>query len=517
MEKRGLSLYNADNVFQSLMFKYRVLFVNLGKDFIMANLSTKHYRLLCLLFMASILLLSSIVIAEDKVDEKNSAELLSPVQKRMQQEVSVDFAETPIDDVLRILAKQADVDIVKSPKVMGVVTATLTDVPLAEALDNILSAHGYGYVATENMIRIVPQEEIFEVREKLVNRVYRITYADVKEVEKALNKFISNTGSLSANPGTSNIIVTDVESKIKAIDQFIEEIDRVTPQILVEAKIYDVTTKDRFDMGIQWDIGRNTSFTDGVPTGGRLDPFARAYSGDVTSLSEGSIGLIRFGVLNSALYNDFMVILQQEDISAKLLASPSVLSLDNEAATFKIVSEVPYQELTETSAGGEIGTTSFREVGVELKVVPHVTEEPSDENQGMIRLNVQPSFSVVSGEVQIGGVNIINSQPIVDTRAADIQTLVKNGDTVVIAGLRKKDVQQQLNKIPFFGDLPLLGGLFRSEGEETVNSEIFVFVTARIIEEQNLPTKPAEIKALEEMDMGDIPPARPLRVDRSAE
>jgi type IV pilus assembly protein PilQ len=484
----------------------------------MANLETKCYGRFCFMLLALIVIISGVVIAEEQVDETDGAELLSPVQKRMQQEVSVDFAETPIDDVLRILAKQADVDIVKSPKVEGMVTATLTDVPLAEALDNILSAHGYGYVETENMIRVVPQDEIFDVREKIVNRVYRITYADVKEVEKALKKFISNAGSISANPGTSNIIVTDVESKIKAIDQFIEEIDRITPQILVEARIYDVTTKDRLDMGFDWAIGRNTTWNDdGYPATGRFDPFARASFIGSTSLAEGSYGVIRFGVLNDALFNDFMIVLQQEGVSAKLLASPSVLSLDNESASFKIVSEIPYQELSETAEGGTIGTTSFREVGVELVVVPHVTEEPSEESEGMIRLQVQPTFSVVSGEVQVGGVTIINSQPIVDTRTADIQTLVKNGQTVVIAGLRKKDVQQQLNTIPFFSDIPVLGPLlFTSEGEETINSQLFVFITAKIIEDQNLPSTPAEIDALEETNMSDIPPSKPLKVDRSA-
>lgn len=484
----------------------------------MANLEINGYGRFCFILLALIVILSSAVIAEEQVSKTDNAEVLSPVQKRMHQEVSVDFAETPIDDVLRILAKQADVDIVKSPKVEGMVTATLTDVPLTEALENILSAHGYGYVETDNMIRVVPQDEIFDVREKIVNRVYRITYADVKEVEKALKKFISNAGSLSANPGTSNIIVTDVESKIKAIDTFIEEIDRITPQILVEAKIYDVTTKDRLDTGFDWSVGRNTTWDDdGILESGRFDPFARASFIGSTNLSEGSYGIIRFGVLNDALFNDFMLVLQQEGVSAKLLASPSVLSLDNESASFKIVSEIPYQELSETAEGGTIGTTSFRDVGVELVVIPHVTEEPSDENEGMIRLRVQPTFSVVSGEVQVGGVTIVNSQPIVDTRTADIQTLVKNGQTVVIAGLRKKDVQQQVNKIPFFCDLPLLGPLlFTSEGEETVNSQLFVFITAKIIEDQNLPSTPAEIDALEETNMRDIPPSKPLKVDRSA-
>lgn len=178
-------------------------------------------------------------------------ELLSPIQQRMQQEISVDFRDTPIDDVLMIMAKQADVDIIKSPKVEGRVTASLTDIPLSEALTNILEAHGYTYITSENMIRVVPKDEVLEIREKIESRVYRITYADVLQVEEALRRFVSERGSISSSPSTSNIIVTDVESKMKAIDSFIAEIDRVTPQILVEAKIYDIASTDNLDLGFE--------------------------------------------------------------------------------------------------------------------------------------------------------------------------------------------------------------------------------------------------------------------------
>ena len=134
---------------------------------------------------------STAVAAEEVSSEWQRPELLSPIQQRMLQEISIDFRDTPIDDVLLIMAKQADVDIIKSPKVQGMVTATLTDIPLAEALTNILESHGYTYITTDNMIRVVPKDDVLEVREKTDSRVYRITYADVEQVEDALKKFIS--------------------------------------------------------------------------------------------------------------------------------------------------------------------------------------------------------------------------------------------------------------------------------------------------------------------------------------
>lgn len=428
------------------------------------------------------------------------AELLTPVQQRMQQEVSVDFRETPIEDVLRILAKQADVDIIKSPKVVGTVTATLTDVPLTEALENILSSHGYAFVTTTNMIRVIPKEDITEAHEKMVSRVYRITYADVKEVEVALKKFISQEGSISSNPGTSNIIVTDSEGKINAINSFIEEIDRVTPQILVEAKVYDISSKDNFDLGVQWNAGTATSYGT-VPTGATLgsgysslgnvlygsdatsdlgsvtNPHTTGAFSGTTDKATATDALLRFGILNEHINIDAALRAAQEDIRAKLLASPRIMVLDNQQAEIKIVEEIPYQELTETTGGGNIGTTQFREVGVELRVVPHLTRE------GLIRLLLNPSFSVKTGDVLSvsGGSGTTSPQPIVAKREATTTALIKDGQTVVIGGLKKQDVSQQINKVPFLGNLPLLGMLFKFRGESTINSELVVFITPTVV------------------------------------
>ena len=424
----------------------------------------------------------SVTKTHGQLHNPGGGEVLTDLEQRMLKNISVDFRATPIEDVLRILADQADVDIVKGPAVVGDVTATLTDVPLQEALNNILAAHGYGYVADRNMIRIALISELTGPAERLVNKIYRITYADVGEVERALRKFISGRGSLSSNPGTSNIIVTDTESKIKAIDAFIDEIDRITPQILVEARIYDITSKDSLDLGIEWQVGRNTNYgIDGItgvganPTG-QTTSFITGAFGGATGKTSGT-GALRFGWLEAGIDLDVLLKAQENKINAKLLANPRILVLDNETAKIKIITEIPYQELTETSAGGSMGTTSFREVGVELEVVPHLTRDE------MIRLYVKPKFSVRTGDVEIGFTGDALPQPVVDKREIESTLLLKSGQTVVLGGLRKKEVTQQVNKIPLLGDLPLLGMLFRFEGEDTVNSELVVFITPWIVEQ----------------------------------
>ena len=143
--------------------------------------------------------------------------------------------------------------------------------------------------------------------------------------------------------------------------------------------------------------------------------------------------------------------------------------------------------------GGAIGTTAFREVGVELEVTPHLASRDD-----MIRMRLKPVFSVVTGEVQVAGVGVSYPQPVVDRREADTTLLVKDSQTVVLGGLRKKDVTHQINKVPLLGDIPLAGLLFQFKGESTVTSELVVFITPRIVS-RPVMSRP-EKKAYEETE-----------------
>ena len=294
----------------------------------MKSFITRYGGLKFLTILAFVLAASGIVTAENANEEADKQEVLTPLEQQMQTKISITFAETPIDDVIRAIAEKADVDIIKSPQVIGTVTATLTDVPLGEALDNILAAHGYGYVADKNVIRIAPVAELAQKAEALVSRIYRITYADIKDVEKTLEKFISQRGSLSASISTSNIIVTDTESRIKAMDTFIMEIDRITPQILVEVRIYDITAKDTLDLGIEWAGNRRTtllneSLLGSDPTSGKATPFIfGGFGGAVNKTNTDTAGFLRFGFFNKHVDLDVQLRAEMEDINAKLLANP---------------------------------------------------------------------------------------------------------------------------------------------------------------------------------------------------
>ena len=198
--------------------------------------------------------------AADAPTDSNPTTGLESLETRLTKTISIEFRKTAIEDVLRIVADQADVDIVKSPKVVGEVTVTLTDVPLEEALNNILSVHGFTYVLSQNMIRVITNEEQIEKPEVLKSQTFEIVYADVEEVVKALEKIKSPKGSVSFIKGTSHVIVTDTENQIREITLFIEKIDVMTKQVLVEARIYDITSTDNYDLGVEWMAGRDTTY-----------------------------------------------------------------------------------------------------------------------------------------------------------------------------------------------------------------------------------------------------------------
>ena len=456
----------------------------------MNSFLTKKGGLMVVMIFALVLATCGIVTAE-AVAEEEEAEVLTELQQQMQKTISIAFRDTPIDDVIRAIAEKANVDIIKSPQVTGTVTATLTDVPLEEALNNILASHGYGYVADKNVIRVAPLAELAQKSEVLVSRIYRITYADVKDVAKTVKEFISQRGSVSASESTSNIIVTDTESRIKAIDTFIKEIDRITPQILVEARIYDITATDKLDLGIEWFVNRQSYWdsTTGLPTTNRQPYIQSMYGGAVDKTANASIGTLNFGIWNDDLDIDATIRAEQEDINAKLLANPRILVLDNEEAIFDIVQEYPFVERTITGST-VTETVRFKDIGTKLQVTPHVTRD------GMLRLHIQPEFGVKVGDVTM----ISGTVPVVDTRKVDTIALVEDGQTVVIGGLRKKNVTQQTNKVPLLGDIPLLGLLFRFEGEDVANSELVVFITPRIIEQPVLTEAEKQALAVTEFN-----------------
>ncbi len=447
----------------------------------------KKYRVLKFLTVFAVVCFSWAIAAAGTGNEDSEEKTgLTDLEQRMKKRIFIDVNDVPIDTVIRQLIEQADLNYIKSPQVIGNVTVTFKDVPLEEALTNILAVHNCIYVPTNNVIRIITSAEMVEKVEPILTKTYEIVYVDVAQVVEALDKFKSGQGSVSSIKGTSHIIVTDTESKIREITALLNKIDRITPQILVEARIYDITSRDKLDLGVDWYAGRRTNWygdtmnDDIIVSKGSGDTYVKSLTdpsilGGFTGsgagkTAVGTLGYLNLGLLTKSIDIDVLLKAEEEITEAKLLANPRILVLDNEEATFDIVTEHPYVE--RTISGTQITeTVKFKDVGIKLVVTPHVTRE------GMIRLQIQPEFGIKVGEVLVSSNNV----PIVDTRKVNTIALVRDGQTVVLGGMRKKDVSKQINKIPLLGDIPLIGGLFRFEGEDTSVTELIVFITPRII------------------------------------
>ncbi len=455
----------------------------------MKGLTIKSRGSYFLVICALLCICSVSAFAAESDEQAVKKAVLTGLELRMQKVICIDVNDVPIGTVIRQLADQVDVDLIMSPQVIGNVTVSLTDVSLDEALRCILDVHGAGIIVGENVIRILSRAEMPAVAERLVTQTFEIVYADVGQVVKALEKFKSQQGSVSSIEGTSHIIVTDTEAKVRDITNLLATIDQMTPQVLVEVRIYDITSEDNLDLGIDWYAGRRTNTNvfgfpvnddivvdkGGADTyvGSRTDPSLEAGFIAGTNKTEASTqGYLRFGILNDSLDINAILRAEKENIDAKLLANPRILVVDNEEATFDIVSEFPYVERTIT-AGSTTETVKFKNVGVKLVVTPHVA------GKNMLRLNIAPEFGVVVGQVQIETSNV----PIVNTRKVNTIALVRDSQAVVLGGLRKKETTMQVNKVPILGDLPLLGNLFKFEGETTANSELVIFITPSIVTE----------------------------------
>lgn len=468
------------------------------------------------------------------------------------------------------IADLAKIDIIKSPKVTGNITIKVTDIPLEEAMGNILAAHDYTYIATESMIRVVPLSELAVAREPLVTKVYKITYADANDIATALRDFISPQGRIAINKGTSHVIVTDTEGRIKGIDKFIEEIDQVTPQVMVEVRIYDITSREGFELNPRWRAGRNAPLTADItpPTettttviGPSVTTSGETTSGNYRDSSDaaGSMtttgtttdsgrtdtkttvtsplmmnnlrrkpfvsgtfdringGTLRFSMLDDAVDIDFVLSIMHQQLEAKLLANPRVLVLDNETARFEIVRKIPYRELRQVAREDPITYTEFKDVGVNLEVTPHIAKD------GMIRLHIVPEFGtlvsqdtlrVLSGQNDEGEDTFQNvlGVPTVDVRRADTTAIVKDGQTIVMGGLRNKEDSKDITKVPVLGDIPIIGGLFKSETESKLTRELVVFITPRIVTEPTLSeTEKKQLGATE----FTVPEMTKMRLDNS--
>lgn len=302
---------------------------------------------------------------------------------------------------------------------------------------------------------------------------FRTQYITAKTAEQAILPIMSKAGKCSVLEKEDRLLVTDYHDNLQMIEKVLASVDRPRPQVRITALIYNIGLEDVEKLGINW----NDAFHGRPDANGVAQNKFGVDSLMQVPFQQGAAGSsLTFMSLNKHFDITAVVQALQQANDARLLADPNVAVLENEEAVFKQVSEIPYQQLTQTAQGGQIGTTSFREAGVTLFVTPKIAAE------GIIRMTVKPEVS------RLTGFTPGDNQPIIDTNSAQTVLNVANRQTVVIGGLRQRSDVGNTNGVPYLKDLNVVGRLFRARDTDVKETELVVFLSPEIISYSDEPT-----------------------------
>ncbi len=421
--------------------------------------------------------------------------------------VSLDVIDARATEVLRGLAYQGDVDLVLAGQTEQRVTVRIQDRPWAEALQAVLQAAHLIAEWEGNRVRVLTTQQLqteemaAEQLELLRPRTAVIPLYSLlaKDAAKTLTSMVSATGRIGLDEERNAIIVTDTLSHIEAIRIAVQQLDIVPLQVMIEAVIVDVTLTDELHYGFDWTLTKlegdqftlQQRLTVGAGTNPATNPGGQAQ---YTFLgADWTIG----GVYD---------VLQTFD-NARILANPKVLAVNNRKANIEIVEEIPYQELTQTGEGGNIGTTAFKEVGIKLEVTPRIGED------GTVHLDLSVEQSSDTGAA-------INQIPVIQTRRSQSVMTMRDGQIAVLGGLRRHRAVTNEDKIPVLGDIPGIGALFRRVQTVDVDTELVLFIRAKLVP-RHLGLTPREKKLAEALDHLDrrrqIERTDPLRLNAKTE
>ena len=297
---------------------------------------------------------------------------------------------------------------------------------------------------------------------------FHTQYIPVDNAREPITSVLSQVGRVSTMPAENRLVVVDYAANIDVVRKVLEKIDRPRPQVRITALIYDISLEDVEQLGFNWDhdaFGRDLDTSSNPQQSlsfesNTLTPFGATSSGGTMTLRS----LSRNFDINA------VALLLQSAGDSRLLADPNVTVVDNETAEWRSVSEIPFQQITQSELGGQIGTTAFKPVGITLRVRATIAADET------IEMLVEPEFSRLAGFTEG------DNQPIVDTRSATTVVRVANRQTLVLGGLRQRSDTGDFNGIPVLKDIKYVGNLFRSRETNVRESELVVFIMPEIVD-----------------------------------
>ncbi len=319
-------------------------------------------------------------------------------------------------------------------------------------------------------------------------RIFGLDYATAEDVKaKIEERLTTDVGSIQVDERTNKIIVTDMGNKMPEIERVIAELDEKTQQVLIEAKILQITLNDEFKMGVNWDyifhVGYNIAAGSNFTNAG-LGNIIRAATGSTTG------GAFQIGALNDQRHQYVIEVLESIG-KTEILSAPRITVINNEEASILVGSSRPYAT-SGTTIGDTLSETTQNVTYVDLGVKLHVT--PTINRDGFVTMKIKPEISsrtdditVTSTTTPTSGTTVQDTTriPIIQTSSAETTVMVKDGNTVVFAGMIETREEDDEDKIPFLGDIPLIGGAFRrttrGNAEEDEKKELIIFLTPHIV------------------------------------
>ena len=435
------------------------------------------------------------------------------------EKLSLNFQNIEIRSLLSVIAEFTSFNIVTSDSVSGAVTLRLKDVPWDQALDIILQARGLGMRKTGNVLLIAPKDE-FAAKDKielesknaiqnlepLRTQDFRLNYAKASDIAAGLvgtgasgttgpTKILSTRGSVIFEPRTNQLFVTDIPSKLEQVQALILKLDIPVKQVLIEARIVEAGDTFGRSLGVRLggtDQRASRGGDGGYSLGGNNRvAFGTSYSNVIAS-SGGSIGggnaagtflnlpavgqngfdaaSLAISIFSSAANRFLNLELSalEADGKGKVVSSPRLVTADQVKALIEQGTELPYQQATSSGATA----IAFRKANLKLEVTPQITPE------GNVILDLDVNKDTV-GQATANGFAI-------DTKHIKTQVQVENGGTVVIGGIFELVERVDETKVPFLGDLPVLGNLFKTKSTIARKNELLIFITPRVISDRSV-------------------------------
>ncbi len=466
----------------------------------------------------------------------------------------IKFKDADIKVVVQSIAQKAykdgqKINIVVSPTVEGVVSVNLENVNWFSALEAVLRPYDYSYEWVGDTILLVDTLEKIREREAQAKereevepartKVFNLKFIDAADAKKAIEPILSAVGRVSvlqvtgqagwefgadiskrarAQEGkvsrTKTLVVSDISKKLDEVDALLKEIDVMPKQVLIKTKVMEVNRDFLEDIGFDWGTGQSGATTPsyiGFNEANSKEASA-GLSTDVTpsifdppegssALSPSTAGLrLAFKKVTG---NEFETIMHalEEDANTNTLSAPSVLTLNNQEASILVGTKFP---IVKTDISTETGTITggsldyYQDIGIQLNVVPQISGENSD----LINMIIHPAVTSTTSNVSIQTTSgtgadqtttTLVEYPIITTREAETQVLMKDGETIAIGGLLKDVKSKQEIGVPILSKIPIIGWLFKRHTTDTEKIDLLIFITATVIE-------PGEVLSAEVLD-----------------